>query len=387
MFKRFILGVVVVLLSLGMSSPVLAVEKGEGVIRGSLVNKTAGGKNVADVPLTLKIYLNNAETGSSTAKTDNDGNFTFNNLVTAQTNSYQITLTYQEAEYNSERLTFAAGETVKTVLIAVYDATTSDAAIRITNAHTIILTDEKGVLVKEYYQFMNDSDKTYIGTGDSQDTKTLRFNLPKDAKNLEYGLDFMECCAVLGDGVVADSMDILPGPREMLVAYRLSPSSGTYDYAQKMFYPVGSYNLLTQSGVIQVASDKLAPGQPLKIEGTSVNTYNAKSVSAGDVVTARLSNLPVPANQLSSLKWVAVAIALLAGAAGFIFLMKRKKQAPQPQPVKTGMSFSNKKQKLLLELAKLDDDFERGEIEESIYRKLRAEKKQQLIMLMQGSRR
>jgi hypothetical protein len=43
-------------------------------------------------------------------------------------------------------------------------------------------------------------------------------------------------------------------------------------------------------------------------------------------------------------------------------------------------------QRLLTEIAQLDDDLESGKIDESVYRKLRAEKKSQLVILMQRAK-
>lgn len=384
--KRFILFVAVVLLSLGISLPVFGAESGNGVIEGSIVNKTAGGGSVANVPITLKIYLNDAETGSSNTKTDADGKFTFKNLITTKSYGYQITLKYQGADYNGDRLTFGATETTKAAELAVYDSTTSDAAIKVTNAHTIISAVEGGIQVKEYYQFINESDRTYIGTGDGQDTRTLRFTVPKEATGLEYGLDFMQCCAVLSDGGVADSMAILPGPREMLFSYKINPSSGTYNLAQKMIYPVASYNLLVQSGVIQVSSDKLAPGQPIQIEGNRLNDYTTKNIAPGEVITAQLSNLPASSNPWSTVRWIALALVVLASVFGSFYVLK-KRTKEQPQPVSVEGSFSRRKRRLLMELAELDENFENGKVEEGTYRQLRAAKKQQLVSLMQSMKR
>ena len=62
------------------------------------------------------------------------------------------------------------------------------------------------------------------------------------------------------------------------------------------------------------------------------------------------------------------------------FLGLRKERL---QPVNLEDSIDQSKQKLFVELAELDDDFEDGRIPEETYRKLRAEKKAQLIALMQ----
>ena len=68
---------------------------------------------------------------------------------------------------------------------------------------------------------------------------------------------------------------------------------------------------------------------------------------------------------------------MLLGGFGFIRLLKRKRL----QPVNS--EISHDRQSLLVGLAQLDDDFESGNIHEEDYMRLRAEKKAQLIVLMQ----
>ena len=70
------------------------------------------------------------------------------------------------------------------------------------------------------------------------------------------------------------------------------------------------------------------------------------------------------------------------GAGSFVYL--KKKRANQPGSLES--SPEQLKQQLLLDIARLDDDFESSKIEKETYAKLRAEMKSQLVGLMQGSK-
>ena len=63
-------------------------------------------------------------------------------------------------------------------------------------------------------------------------------------------------------------------------------------------------------------------------------------------------------------------------------MMKKR----NPQPVSLESSPEQLKRRLLLDIAGLDDDFESGKIEKETYTKLRAERKSQLVGLMQSSK-
>ena len=75
-------------------------------------------------------------------------------------------------------------------------------------------------------------------------------------------------------------------------------------------------------------------------------------------------------------------LGVLAGGFGFSYLL-RKRRLEQVTPED---SLLQGRHKLLVDLARLDDDFESGEITEEVYRRLRAERKAQLVELMQRSK-
>ncbi len=91
-----------------------------------------------------------------------------------------------------------------------------------------------------------------------------------------------------------------------------------------------------------------------------------------------ISNL-LQTNNQGAIIWVALALIVLIGGFSFSYLLRKR----QPQPVLLESNLEQRRHKLLVELVQLDDDFESGKIQEEVYRRLRAEKKAQLVTLMQ----
>jgi hypothetical protein len=149
--RKIITAVILTLVVLfGLPAGALAADEASGTIEGKLVNQTAGStSSVADVQITLKTYLDGADQQKDAfAKTDADGKFIFNGLQTGDKHSYEMTVTYLRADYTSETISFGADETNKYIEWTVYDSTTSDEAIKITNAHSIIYLTSDGIQVK-----------------------------------------------------------------------------------------------------------------------------------------------------------------------------------------------------------------------------------------------
>ncbi len=288
---------------LALSTPAFAAELESGVVEGQVSNGTEGSSSsVADHDVVLKTYLDGTETGSATAKTDAEGGFRFEGLSTSPTYVYQVSLQYQEAEYTSEWLSFGDGETTKSVEVTVYDSTTSDEAIKITVSHTIVYVEEGSLLVKDYLLFVNEGDRTYVGsrevTADGK-KETLRFPLPKEATELQYTLGLMECCAVSSEDGFVDTMAIVPG-----------------------------------------------------------------------------------ASGLEPLKWTAMAlIGLVVLGFGYPLIRKRLRPA-SAETIASEESLGQRRQRLLSEIAQLDDEFEGGKISQEAYQRTRSERKAQLVELI-----
>ena len=376
MIKRVALLLLILLLS--STVPVLAAEPGSGIIEGQVINGTADGSSVTDQDIALNIYLNDTEVDSITTRTDADGYFVFDSLSLESGYYYQVKITFQQADYNSEQISFADDSTSKYIEIAVYDATTSDEAIKVSAAHTIAYVEQGILQVMEYFFFVNEADRTYIGSKEINDEgtrQTLMLPLPDKATGLrpEYGL--MECCIFNSEGGFIDTMPVLPGGKEVIYSYSVDYNSGEYTFSRKMDYALSSYDLFVQGDGSNVDSDQLIIGDPLNIEGTPFQHLYGQGLAPGETVVARFSRLPDTNNQMAFI-WVASVLIVLSGGFGLNYLLRQRRL----QPVK--VSGNAQKQRLLVGLARIDDDFENGKIEEGAYKELRAEKKEQLMALM-----
>ncbi|MBI4188586.1 MAG: hypothetical protein HY529_05205 [Chloroflexi bacterium] len=377
---KHILVLLVAILVLSLPAPVLAAEPDNGVIEGQLVNGTKGGSSVAEQVVTLKTSLNDTETGSTPGKTDAQGKFIFTNLTTASGYSYQVIPSYQEADYYSEKISFTGGETTKSLEITVYDSTMSVEAIKLDTTHMIIYAGQDKLEVVEFFRFSNQSDRTYIGSGEKTASGTRRtVELPllpdKTAADPEYGGELMVCCVIPSEKGFFDTMPIYPGFKELSYSYNVKSSSGKYVFSRPINYPTGQYNFLIQGDGIQVNSNRLTKGEPLSFKNSIFSNFSGTDLAPGENLDIQISGLPKPSR--GPILWIILTIVGLSVSS--VLLVRRRRL----QPVLSRDNGELNQQRLLVELAQLDDDFEGGQIPEDSYRKLRAEKKSQLVSLMQ----
>lgn len=386
MLKRIILSAAMLILIPSLSLSEVAAQEASGTIEGRLVNGTAGGSSVADVEVQLKTFVDYQETGTPlTTKSRNDGWFTFSNLSTDPKNIYLVTLIYQDVEYFSDDIILGQGKTSESVNITVYDVTKSAEIIRVSTAHTIINPGLNNLEIMVIYNFANDTDRAYVGN--------LTFSLPQGATGIQFGGGLMEHSILPSHEGFIDTMPVLPGGREIVYTYNVTYSGGKYNFRQKLHYPVTGFNLFVQGEDIKIVSDRLANMGPMDMgTGTYYIYLRGQDLESGETVSATLSGLPGSFNQKLMIILVAAALTVMAVGAGVFYRRTRGKTRAQPVRVEGKPALSaaegsdRRERKLLIELARLDDDFDAGRIQEEAYRAQRAAKKAQLVKLISSSR-
>ncbi|MFC1847679.1 hypothetical protein ACFLW5_02570 [Chloroflexota bacterium] len=383
MIKR--IATLVIIFILGLAAPALAAEPSDGIIEGRIVNGTTN-TNVVNQSLTLRTYLNDTETDSISGTTDVEGQFVFEGLSTGLADGYQLVFTFQEAEYYSEWLSFNEGEITKSIEVTVYDSTSSDETISVTTAHTVIYVEQDNLRVQEVFLFANKSDHTYIGSGEITATgtrRTLIFPLPDKATGLQYGGELMDCCVLISEDGFTDTMPVLPGEHEIVFGYSVEYNSGKYEFSQRITYPTANYNMLVQGGTIESAGNQLTVQAPLVMGDVQFHYLSGENLAPGDTLVIQLSGLP-GTNSQSTIQWTVLTLVILASGFAFAYQMRKRKLQPVRAASPEG-SPGQSRQGLLADLAQIDDDFEDGKIPEEAYRSLRAEKKAQLVELVQRS--
>ncbi|MFC2014765.1 hypothetical protein ACFLUP_02095 [Chloroflexota bacterium] len=381
MIRSLVLSLAIFVLS--FPGPVYAAEPANGMIDGQIINETAEGSSVAEQDISLKTFLDGIEEDNNTTTSNAEGKFVFEGLSSEPGYSYELSLTFQEVEYFSELITFEEGDSVKPIELSVYDSTTNEATIKVLMAYSIIRVEPDILHVTEHYMFVNETDRTYIGStrvDDEGGRETLKLFLPPEANEiaLEYGL--IQGHVVISEDALIDTMAVLPGGKEVLYSYDVNFDSGAYKLTRGVNYPISAYALLVEGENAKVISDRLSAEEPVEVDGTLFSYYSSKELLPGNTLEAQLSNLLGNNNQ-GAIIWILAGVIVLGIGFSFAFLTKKRNL----QIVSREDNPEEVKQRFLIQLAQLDDDFESGKIAEEDYKRLRAEGKIYLVELMQSS--
>ncbi|MBI4188462.1 MAG: hypothetical protein HY529_04560 [Chloroflexi bacterium] len=361
-------------------SPVMAED--DGSITGQLVNKTANGSPVSTVDVSLTVYLNGKATADKQrVASDASGKFEFKGLSTDNGTSYTVSANFQEAEYISRKIILTPSSASQAVELDLYDSTTSDENIQISNGHMVVYVEHGDLEVMEIWRFSNLSDKTFTGAQGRTAEGTLRFALPSGATSVSSGPE----SAVVADGTGAVStLAVLPGISDVVFSYFLPYQGPNMAISRKTDYPIANFSLLVQDAGVKVTSSALTRGNPQMMNGTNFLYFTANNLTRGIELDASLSGIVKPSAGSSEKfilwPWLLTGVAVLGLVVTVAYSRFGKRQIIDTRAA------SVDEVELLGELARLDDDYEAGGIGEKEYRAQRARVKASLLEVYDRSR-
>lgn len=379
---------------------------GDGRLAGQVVNRTAGGGAPAGALVTLFPFANFQEQRTLETTAGPDGAFSFEGLPTGAQFAYIVTADYGGQPFGSDVITFPTDTLQVDLTVPVWESSSTPGDIRVELAQLFVEPHQGNLLVGELYRVAHQGDRVYTGSEPVAPGRNavLRFNLPAEASALvldggEIGQRFIRT----NDGVI-DTQPLYPGSKQILMRYLLPYSGATAELERPMPYPVDNLSVLVVDG--PTVDTDLQAAEQQTIQDQLWNNFVAADLAAGQQISLRLRGLEkasaaasaadaAPAGSGLSTAVVAyhpplvAAVALLAGLLALgVFVAYAVARRPQPaaslasaQPLQAATA---DRQELLRSIARLDDRYTAGELDEASYHTLRAAEKRRLVQLSES---
>lgn len=331
-------------------------------IQGQLSNGThdAPAHSIANVPITL-FQITTAGPITRSAQTDAQGSFSFANVIT-DANAYFTRVDYAGIRYFSE-IRPPELAAVSPFSMTVYETQTLPANFTFDRVHLILDVQPRRFNGLELVQITNASDRAFYAA----------LPLPDNTSDVQFQ-DIREQSIVKrqDDGTIL--YPILPTTSELLFGIILPYTPPDYELKVTLGANVAGFNLLvSESSGVRVTGNQLAQGEPFTSQsGQRYLVYSGPEQRAGTTFTATISNLPGVDNTRSLQTML-----LLGGGASALALLAYPVYRRRAQKIKADES--NERVAQLQALARLDDAFDAGELEESEYQAQRAMLKAELL--------
>ena len=170
-------------------SKVPDVPGGPGVIRGEITNADDPSR-VGDVEILLYALPASGTPGLRRGRSDAAGRFAFEGVANDPSTAYLVGARYAGIPYPGERLSFAAGETEKSVTVRVGDPTEDASGVRVLEARLEVAYAGGRVGVSEMFRLENPGTRTVFIPAPQRATAkpVFRAQLPAGAENFEIPL-------------------------------------------------------------------------------------------------------------------------------------------------------------------------------------------------------
>jgi len=192
-----------------------------GVIEGRVVNRTDDGRGLGGIDVCL-ITVAEVETENETARTDENGSFRFEGLMTDS--RYLVHVTFEDIDYYYP-VDFTVAPPTGPIEIPVCSTTEDDGAIRIEWRHIVVQMEEGNLTVTDVIWLVNDGDHTYTGseaTNFNGKQGTLVFTLPEGATNFSVPDYTAEDYFLIDNNTVIHTLVFPPGEQQLVYSYQLS---------------------------------------------------------------------------------------------------------------------------------------------------------------------
>lgn len=387
-------------------SPTTYSQNEVGDIHGKLTDRKLG-KPIANHPVTLKIHKARDDTQQET-KTDENGNYRFENLPLDVETHYTVSTTHDGIEYTEKDLVLSSWVPSLPVHIDVNNLTDDPSQIHVkTYSIAIGFTSEddikEGILsIFEVFVVENKGVLSFQTTQNNEEAG-LYFALPKGHKMFKsLGPETLKINSAADHAVVTDP--VRPGELEGGFAYTFHTTRRNIKLSRPMYFHTDQISILVPEGIRIVPRSKLFKqvGRT-QFHNIVYTKYEASPEGGFPIGKAPDLSLVVSGQQfnrqesnIGQMAFIAIAAALAGGfLVAAIFMLRRAQGASEESDdivsVSTDTGWLRKLNDADLEHARtarlefitlLDGAHEKQDISERVYNRLRKEQTERLTEIL-----
>ncbi len=355
----------------------LAPASETGTISGVVVNGTSN----AALPQGLEVSVvgldGNVPVFEVGQPIDVDGNFIADGLEIVPGRVFGALVEYQGVVYYSIGGHFMEDSPQLELPITIYETTADESDLAVERLHLIFDFSIEGLVeISELWLLSNSGDRTVVQAGGQN---TIPITLPEGFSNLRFDTTVEELYTITENGFVIHEPIRPDEPLEVVFSFTLPYSRGL-DFIQPLDMPVGAVVLLTEVEAPQIEGRGLQDLGTRDMGGLFLRSYALGAIEAGDQLNLKLQGSH-PLAQVDSTSNLVIGLAVfgvvLIGA-GFGMWAWQRRSAVDMEPVSEDRPVRSRAD-LLQAIARLDDAYEAGDLEQGDYEQQRAALKAQVL--------
>jgi mono/diheme cytochrome c family protein len=368
----------------------------EGTVQGRISNGTAGGSVPAGLVVDLFYYDETLRETSLQTTTDASGAFSFPAVPISDRFQYAAIVEYNGRSFFSPPVFGDPSVGSLTLDVTLYELTEDPAVLTVSGMVTQVTAIGEALEITQLLTIRNGSDRAYSTTQTLPDGRpiSILLDLPPGAQVLGFPDGEGRFAVVPEQFAIADTAPVIPNREHIVAVVYIIPYVGSAIIEQPLNYAVsGPVRVLVRPPTVTLQSAQLPPTGLETVGESEWQGYGgALTFAAGDVLRYELSGAAaevatrtgdagvISGNNLLPLIVCGV-IAEILLVIGLYIWWRRRRQARKAQAAAPA-SDQTLLDGLIRQIAELDAQHERGELDAESYNRQRAVLKQRLSELM-----
>jgi hypothetical protein len=265
-----------------------------GTLLVRAVQGTAGGPTIGELPAVVELLMGDQPIDKKELKLAADGTLRLDNIPLSMNITPIVKVTYNGVEFTGHGGVMDASRAEQQIQVPVFETTEAAPAWTVKMQHVMLEPTVDGVRVMEMLAVENPTDRAWIGkAGSAADGKrrTLAFALPAGAKDVNFGGALHDCCTIVEDGKVFDSMALVPGVSQYRIGYTLPVDGGKSDVAFTTVAPVKHLMVFVPDDGSTVTADGIGNSGVADMGGGKTRFFRSTDVPAGTAVKLSISGI------------------------------------------------------------------------------------------------
>lgn len=315
--------------------------------------------------------------------------YSFEELETTAGRLFMVSAEYEGVVYSSEVVHLDPGTGAQEIPLVVYESTNDPSDVRAPRLHLLVDKANEGALrAVELWVLVNTGDRTIAPAAGGGG---IEIKLPVGADNLRFEDSLLAERYQAIEGGFRLRPPLRPGGDGAQVVFSFDlPAAGDAEFKQLITVPVEAITILIVEDGPRVSGPGVIDRGIREAGGQRLRQYDLGPIDAGEELALTLEGTPfwrslVPRSLGGAWLVGIVALGIVVGAIAWWYWpwITGKEPGQLEESEETSAVGADRRQRLLVAIAELDEAYEQGDVADAPYRRRRRELKQQLIELMQ----
>lgn len=300
----------------------------ETILIVKVINESENGTDVVGDMVTVDFYRHGKAIGHVEGQVGEDGRAVFTDAPAGIHVVAVARTKHADMAFSSHTVEVAKTDSPIHVNISAYDVLHDNSVLRIKTHHMIFKTEADSLVVTEYMQLVNPTDRAV--TTDEKNAegmpKVLSMKLPAGFSDLSITNYFVMSALVQTEEGFYDTMAMPPGEFQAIFSYKLPINASDIAIAKPVTMPTEEFTVFSQIGSVKIVGLEVPAEEFQTGDGSASEYFELGNVTPPKVVKFKITGF----NYSKPMQNTVIPIAIVFGVLAILVIKRQLGSKPKP---------------------------------------------------------